>query len=48
MPSSDIMNWRTEQAEGLRGRIERDEDFIWFAPFVDGPPTEDKNGEEAK
>ncbi len=32
------MDWWTEQAEGLRGRIERVEQFVWFAPYVDGPP----------
>ena len=29
----------TEQAEGLRERIDRGEPFKWFAPYVDGPPT---------
>ena len=33
------MDWWTEQAEGLRGRIDRGESFKWFAPYVDGPPT---------
>ena len=33
------MDWWTEQAEGLRGRIESGEPFKWFAPYVDGPPT---------
>ena len=28
----------TEQAEGMRGRIDRCEPFRWFAPYVDGPP----------
>ena len=32
------MNWWTEQAEGLRGRIESGQEFVWFAPYVDGPP----------
>ena len=32
------MDWWTEQAEGLRGRIGRGEPFKWFAPYVDGPP----------
>lgn len=32
------MDWWTEQAEGLRGRIDRGEEFVWFAPYVDGPP----------
>ena len=31
------MDWWTEQAEGLRGRIDRGESFKWFAPYVDGP-----------
>lgn len=33
-----LMDWWTEQAEGLRGRIDRGEEFVWFAPYVDGPP----------
>ena len=33
------MDWWSEQAEGLRGRIDRGEEFFWFAPYVDGPPT---------
>ena len=33
------MDWWTEQAEGLRGRIDRGEEFVWFAPYVDGPPV---------
>ena len=28
-----------EQAEGLRGRIDRGEPFKLFAPDVDGPPA---------
>lgn len=32
------MDWWTEQAEGLRGRIDRGEVFKWIAPYVDGPP----------
>ncbi len=32
------MDWWTAQAEGLRGRIDRGEEFVWFAPYVDGPP----------
>ncbi len=32
------MDWWTEQAEGLRGRIDRGEPFRWFAPFVNRPP----------
>ena len=32
------MDWWTEQAEGLRGRIDRGEPFRGFAPYVDGPP----------
>ena len=33
------MEWWMEQAEGLRGRIERGEEFKWFAPYVDWPPA---------
>ena len=33
------MDWWTEHAEGLRGRIDRRELFKWFAPYVDGPPV---------
>ncbi|MCH8844932.1 MAG: hypothetical protein IID61_18390 [SAR324 cluster bacterium] len=33
------MTWWSEQAEGLRGRIDRGEMFKWFAPYVDGPPA---------
>ena len=33
------MDWWTEQAEGLRGRIDRREEFVWFAPYVDGLPS---------
>ena len=32
------MDWGTEQAETLRERIDRGEEFVWFAPYVDGPP----------
>ena len=32
------MNLWTEQAEGLRGRLDRGEAFKWFAPYVEGPP----------
>jgi class 3 adenylate cyclase/tetratricopeptide (TPR) repeat protein len=32
------MTWWSEQAQALRGRIERGEKFVWFAPYVDGPP----------
>ncbi len=32
------MDWWTEQAQGLRGRIDSGQDFVWFAPYVDGPP----------
>ena len=32
------MDWWTEQAEGLRGRIDSGQEFVWFAPYVDGPP----------
>ena len=30
------MDWWTEQAEGLRGRLNRGEPFKWFAPNLDG------------
>ena len=33
------MDWWTEQAEGLRGRIDGGKEFVWFAPYVDGPPS---------
>ena len=33
------MDWWTEQAESLRGRIESGKAFVWFAPYVDGPPS---------
>ncbi len=32
------MDWWRSQAEGLRGRIDGREKFVWFAPYVDGPP----------
>jgi len=32
------MDWWRSPAEGLRGRIDRGETFVWFAPYVDGPP----------
>ena len=32
------MDWWIGQAEGLRGRIDRREEFVWFAPYVNGPP----------
>ena len=32
------MDWWTEQAEGLRGRIDSGQDFVWLALYVDGPP----------
>jgi class 3 adenylate cyclase/tetratricopeptide (TPR) repeat protein len=32
------MSWWSEQALALRGRIERGEKFVWFAPYADGPP----------
>ena len=32
------MNWWSEQAAGLRGRIAAAKPFVWFAPYVDGPP----------
>ena len=34
------MDWWTEQAEGLRGRIDSGKEFVWFAPYVDGPPAD--------
>ena len=33
------MDWWTEQAEGSRGRIDSGQEFVWFAPYVDGPPS---------
>ncbi len=33
------MDWWTEQAEALRGRIDRGESIRWFAPYGDGPPA---------
>ena len=33
------MDWWTEQAAGLRGRIDSGAEFVWFAPYVDGPAT---------
>jgi hypothetical protein len=33
------MDWWTVQAEGLRGRIDSGTKFVWFSPYVDGPPT---------
>jgi hypothetical protein len=35
------MTWWSEQAAGLRARIEGGKPFIWFAPYVDGPPQLD-------
>ena len=32
------MGWWTERAEELRGRIDRGAEFVWFAPYVSGPP----------
>ena len=32
-------DWWTEQAEGLRERIDRGKPFNWFAPYVDGPQS---------
>ena len=32
------MDWWTEQAEGLRRRLDSGQAFVWFAPYVDGPP----------
>ena len=33
------MGWWTAQAQGLRGRIDRGEEFVWFAPYAAGPPS---------
>ena len=33
----EMTGW-SEQAEGLRQRIEGGQPFIWLAPYVDGPP----------
>ena len=33
------MDWWTEQAEGLRGRIDSGKPFKWFAPYEAGPPS---------
>ena len=33
-----LMDWWTEQAEGLRGRIDSGTEFVWIAPYVDGRP----------
>jgi hypothetical protein len=33
------MSWWSEQAAGLRGRIERGEPFRWFAPYADSTPV---------
>ena len=32
------MNWWSGQAAALRTRIEAGRPFVWFAPYVDGPP----------
>jgi len=32
------MTWWSEQAAGLRARVEGNQPFVWFAPYVDGPP----------
>ena len=32
-----LKKWRS-QAEGLRERIDSGKEFVWFAPYVDGPP----------
>ena len=32
------MPWWAEQAAGLRGRIDTGKEFVWFAPYVEGPP----------
>ncbi len=33
------MDWWSEQAVGLRARIDRGEQIKWIAPYVDGPPA---------
>ena len=33
------MTWWLEHADALRQRIESGQPFVWFAPYVDGPPT---------
>jgi hypothetical protein len=33
------MTWWEEQAKGLRARIEGGRSFVWFAPYLDGPPN---------
>jgi tetratricopeptide (TPR) repeat protein len=35
------MPWWTEQAAGLRARIEGGQPFVWFPPYVGGPPKLD-------
>jgi hypothetical protein len=35
------MTWWSEQAAGLRARIESGNPFVWFAPYVDGPPVQE-------
>jgi predicted ATPase/class 3 adenylate cyclase len=35
------MTWWSGQAAGLRARIEGGKPFVWFAPYVDGPPKLD-------
>jgi hypothetical protein len=35
------MTWWSGQAAGLRGRIEGGKPFVWFAPYVDGPPVQE-------
>ncbi len=37
--SGSGMVWWSEQAEGLRWRLDGGEAFVWFAPYVDGSPT---------
>jgi tetratricopeptide (TPR) repeat protein len=32
------MAWWSEQAAGLRTRVEGGRPFVWFAPYADGPP----------
>ena len=32
------MTWWSEQAGGLRARIDAGKPFVWFAPYVEGPP----------
>ena len=31
------MTWWSEQAAGVRARLEGSKPFVWFAPYVEGP-----------